>query len=462
MSHTSSGPEWVLDEVFYQIFPDRFARSDREDGNTDLMAWGRAPSVEGFFGGDLTGIEQHLDYLDDLGITSLYLTPIFTATTNHRYDTVDYFSIDSRLGDKHSFDSLVQSLHKCGKHIILDAVFNHCSNESYQFQDVVEHQGSSPFVNWFYVNDFPVVSTPEPNYLTFEGVANLPKLNSYNPEVRDYLCKVGQYWIQQGIDGWRLDVPYLVENDSFWEIFREKIKGMNSDAYIVAEVWEEARDWAGKGKSDGAMNYRWRDATLEWVTDWRVTGKDYALRLKKIEEEIGVENKAFMLNLLGSHDTERLITHVGGDYDVAKLCFGLLMTAEGIPMIYYGDEIGIPGFNDPGCRACMPWNEERPAGLGAESPVSDLHRWIKELIQVRKNHIALRRGEEHTIYSSNDIIAQLRSHPDEKILIVANRSESLRHIALGQSYAKDLLTGENVDLSHIGVPAKYVRILQYT
>ncbi len=218
-----SVPSWVQDSVFYQIFPDRFANGDPGNDPPNVQPWGSPPTIWDFQGGDLQGIIQHFDYLLDLGVNALYLNPIFHATSNHRYNTTDYYKIDPKLGDMGDFHALLDLAHRHNMRLILDGVFNHCGRGFFAFADVLENHQHSPYRDWFHINRFPVdaFSPGEArDYKAWWGIKSLPKFNTTNPDVRKYLLDVARYWIEQGADGWRLDVPNEIDDDPFWDEFR--------------------------------------------------------------------------------------------------------------------------------------------------------------------------------------------------------------------------------------------------
>ncbi|HEY5271183.1 MAG TPA: alpha-amylase family glycosyl hydrolase, partial [Anaerolineales bacterium] len=216
-------PYWVQDAIFYQIFPDRFANGDPTNDPPNLQKWGSTPTVWGFQGGDLRGIIQHFDYLLDLGITAIYLNPIFAATSTHRYNTSDYYQIDPKLGTLADFRALLDTAHRNDVRLVLDGVFNHVGRGFFAFVDVLENGENSPYKGWFHIKDFPLDAydggQPE-NYLGWWNHKDLPKLNTSNKQVRKYIFDVARYWIEQGIDGWRLDVPNEIDDDGFWAEFR--------------------------------------------------------------------------------------------------------------------------------------------------------------------------------------------------------------------------------------------------
>ena len=247
----SSSPKWVADAVFYQIFPDRFARSKSQPARAELATWGDLPNRENFFGGDLQGILEHLDYLQNLGVNALYLNPIFQARTNHRYDASDYFQVDPMLGNQAALKELVGEMHRRGMHVILDGVFNHCGEGFAPFQDVLKNGASSVYADWFLARSYPLGKEPL-NYLTCGGCTYLPKLNHANRKVQEFIFKVARYWLEEtGMDGWRLDVPFKIPYD-FWQEFRGVVKSVNPEAYLVGEVWR------GSGAMDQRGYIRWR------------------------------------------------------------------------------------------------------------------------------------------------------------------------------------------------------------
>lgn len=414
-------PSWLADATFYQVFPERFANADPALDPPGVTPWGDPPTRENFFGGDLDGITAHLDHIQSVGANALYLTPIFEADTNHRYDAKDYFAVDHRLGDQAAFDRLVSAVHARGMRIVLDAVFNHCGDGHWMFRDVVEREARSRYVNWFSVEGFPVSAHPEPNYRTCSGCYYLPKWNAYNPEVRDHHYAVARHWIERGIDGWRLDVPYFI-NHSFWRGFRSVVKDLGEDLYIVAEEWREPEQWLSGDLADGTMNYTLRDLVLGFTADRTLTATEVADGLTTLRDRIPEGYHAGMLNLLGSHDTERVLTRHDGDVDAALLAYGLLFGARGAPMVYYGDEVGMTGENDPGCRGTMVWDE-------AQWSVP-LLAGIRELGSLRAETPALRRGSEDVRAVGDDTVVVLRRVEDEAradtVAVVVHRGSGVR------------------------------------
>ena len=431
-------PAWARDAVFYQIFPERFFNGDPANDPPGTAPWDSPPTRENFLGGDLAGIRARLDYLQRLGVGALYLMPFFRARTNHRYDTSDYLEVDPAAGTLDEFRGLAADAHQRGMRLILDAVFNHCGDGFWAFEDVVRHGAASAYADWFCVDSYPVTTAP-PSYQTCGGAAFLPKLNHAHPAVRDYLLRVARYWLEQGADGWRLDVPWKVPLD-FWRDFRADVLRTRPDAYIVAEVWRGAVPWLGGDTVHGVMNYRLRAAILDYCAWDHMDAEDFDYELAQLREEHGA-SAPYHLTLLGSHDTARILTVCGGDLQRARLAAIIQFTYIGAPMVYYGDEIGMEGENDPLCRAGMIWDERRWNG--------PLHETYRRLIALRREHPALARGDFETLTVFNAIYAYHRCLDADSVVVVLNPREARQNVriplgrAAGRAGAwRDVLSGE--------------------
>ena len=256
-------PEWVSDAVFYQVFPDRFARSDRLPTRKNFEPWDAPPSREGFKGGDLFGLIERLDELQDLGVTALYLNPIFAAASNHRYHTYDYLQVDPLLGGDDAFEALMRALEERSMRVILDGVFNHTGRGFWAFHHILESGSHSPYVDWYKVESFPLQTygpRGSANYECWWDLPALPKLNISNPETREYLLEVAEHWIDRGAHGWRLDVPNEIDDPEFWSSFRRRVRRKDPAAYLVGEIWKDGPEWVAGDRFDGLMNYpltRW-------------------------------------------------------------------------------------------------------------------------------------------------------------------------------------------------------------
>ena len=436
-----SVPYWIEDAIFYQIFPDRFANGDKTNDPWNVQPWGSPPTIYHFQGGDLRGIINRFDYLLDLGINAIYLNPIFQATSNHRYNTLDYFKIDPKLGDMGDFKALLNLAHRNGVRIILDGVFNHCGRGFFAFVDLLENQENSPYRNWFHPKRFPLDAyTPgeAKNYLAWWDIKSLPKFNTDEPAVRRFLLSVARYWIEQGADGWRLDVPNEIDDDSFWGEFRQAVKSVNNDAYLVGEIWTADPRWVGDTHFDGLMNYPLRECLLNLLRyPLSSSGSSAAVEagacIEKVETLLSLyprENVYSMYNPLGSHDTERIMTMLDGNLDKVRLAFLIQFSFPGAPAIYYGDEIGMQGGKDPGCRGAFPWDETVWN--------NDLREWVKMLISIRKHSPALRRGNFKRVMvdESSRCYAFARSLADEHIMVALNASPSAQTLSLPVSAVK--------------------------
>ena len=389
-------PTWTKDAIFYQIFPDRFCRSERYKAIGKFVPWDSKPTRENMFGGNLAGIVDKLEYIASLGVNAIYLCPIFKSNSNHRYHTVDYFEIDPVLGTLKDFDRLVKKAHKLGLRVILDGVFNHCSRGFFQFNSLMELGKNSPYVDWFHVHGWPLHAySGKPNYDCWWGFPALPKFNTDNPDVRDYLFSVGEYWMKRGIDGWRLDVPNEIDDDSFWQEFRRRIKAINPEAYIVGEIWDEPSRWLKGDQFDGVMNYPLRRAVLAFLFDEKpINLAEFAKRLR---EAFPAGRFGVPMNLLGSHDTIRLASLPCSNLQRVKLALAILFFLPGAPCIYYGDEIGMEGGKDPDNRRTFPWNM---LSDGRRSPV---FRFLNELITLRNEERVLRDGKLEVAYSAGNL-----------------------------------------------------------
>ncbi len=434
-------PTWLAKAIAYQIFPDRFRRSASIGLNSQLALkpWDSDPKEQGFQGGDLYGVINELDYLQNLGITCIYLTPIFSSAANHRYHTYDYFQVDPILGGNKALDTLIQCLHERDMKLILDGVFNHCGRGFWAFHHLVENGKNSPYLDWFTIHRWPIKPYPEEGedcgYSCWWNDPALPKFNHKNSQVREYLTSVAMYWIRKGIDGWRLDVPNEVPLD-FWATFRREVKSINSEAWIIGEIWGDARTWLKDRYFDGVMNYRIGWSSLSWA------GKDQLATnyinpnypIKKINSQFLVdilettfgwysrEVNHSQLNLLDSHDVPRALHSLGNDVKALKIALLILFLLPGVPCIYYGTEAGLCGGAEPECREAMP---------SIDNFDLNLYGFIRSLIALRKNTSCLFENEYRWQSFGEDALLAWRKesidfNEDKEILILAfiNRSRN--------------------------------------
>ena len=420
--------DWCDRAIFYQIFVDRFHMgSCSKDRNYIDKDWGELPKPKGFYGGDLPGITEKLDYLQDLGINSIYLTPIFQSPSNHKYDTIDYEEVDAMFGTNRDLKELVESAHKRGIKILLDAVFNHCSYLCKQFQDVLRKGKESVYYDWFIIRgDRPVLE--QMNYECFAACNYMPKWNTNNPEVQKFLLHIATKWIKEyGIDGWRLDVADEVSHD-FWRQFRKAVKAAKPDAVIVGENWHDSRPWLEGDQFDSIMNYSFTKACLDYFAYEKYSAQRFCERLSEILMRNTDQVNEMMLNLLDSHDTERFLTNVGENADKLKCALAVLFFFVGMPCIYYGTEIGTAGGYDPDSRRTFDWDKTHWN--------MDIYNTVKELIRLRKEQI----GGEIRIFARNDLLVIERGNLS---LIVNNtdRSQKWKDLQLLPRSYKILQTG---------------------
>ncbi len=441
-------PYWVQDAIFYHIFPDRFFNSQQFNDPVNIQPWGSEPTVRGFQGGDLRGIISKLDYLLELGVTALYLNPVFASAANHRYHINDYYQIDPTLGTMADYKALLDALHSNNMRLILDGVFNHSGRGFFAFNDILENNSESRYKDWYFVNGFPLDAFGDgkaTNYQAWWGIKDLPKFNTNNPAVRRYLFDVARYWIEQGADGWRLDVPAEIDDDSFWEEFRQEVKAANPDAYIVGEIWEVNTRWIGDTHFDGLLQYPWRQSLLDMLTG-AIPLHQYADSAEGYLHTYPHENAYAMYLPLGSHDTRRLINKLGWDEDRVRLAMLLQFTYPGAPGIYYGDEVGLDGEKDPLNRKAFLWSHET-----WKTGILD---YTRQLTAVRKRLASLRRGDYRRLYLDDGlaIYAFARTLGEETAVVVVHPGEDTLNFSLP---VNELGWPDGQELADALSPARY-------
>ena len=363
-------PKWMNTAFFYNVFPDSFA-----DGSEALA--GPAKSG-GRLGGTLRGVTENLEHIARLGCNGLYLNPIFTAKSYHKYDTIDYYHVDPCFGTDDDLRSLVQKAHKMGMRVVLDGVFNHSGTGFFAFQDVLKRGTSSPYFHWY---DFVPPTGPgldeqgHPNYACFAYVPEMPKLNTANPQVQAYFAEVGRYWVEEfRVDGWRLDVANEISKE-FWRVFRRAVKAADPDCVLIGEVWENARDWLRYDLLDSVMNYDFRRHCRDFFALGRIDAAGFAARVTNMVLRYPEPYLRAQLNLLDSHDVCRFLSLCGGDERRMRLAVVFQMLFPGAPCVFYGDEAGLTGVTEPEYRRPMDWENaegdwfafyRQTAGLRAE------------------------------------------------------------------------------------------------
>lgn len=444
-------PEWYLHSVVYQIFPDSFANTSQ-----GIVPSGGKRTIEGVesrtvHGGTLSGITENLPYLEELGITCIYLNPIFSAASYHKYDTIDYRSIDPAFGDLASFRELVARAHEHGIRVVIDGVFNHCGSGFFAFQDLLRNGEASPYRDWFYDVEFPVRYSEDPSYATFAYVKEMPKLNTANPEVVRYFCDVGAFWIREAdIDGWRLDVANEVGHD-FWRAFRKSTRSVKPEIVLIGEVWEDAHCWLQGDQLDSAMNYGFAVACRAFFAERSCDAKAFADEQHALLMRYREPISAGQLNLLDSHDVPRFLSWCDGDVGRLKLAVLFQLTWVGVPSILYGDERGMAGRREEEYRQPMPWAADRSA--------DELTEYYRSLIRIRKDHPALSSPFVRTLLAQGGVFAYLRSSaPDvqgrvdrDRVLVVINNGDTAQTITLpcesGRGELEELLSGRRIPAS---------------
>ncbi len=499
-------PEWVSEAVFYQIFPDRFNNANKEN-DPELIEtyknnkeryenitpeWHQGLMFSSHhyidsekfndqssqiypksgwhikYGGDLQGVEEKFDYLKNLGINAIYFNPIFEATANHRYNTAAYELIDDNLaikGDHEAseeyFEEFIKKAHDKGFKIVLDAVFNHTGYEHYAFQDVVKNGRDSEYWDWFFIDSYPINTLYEqrtegksPNYDCWAGFGAHPKLNVVNPEVKEYIYEITKKWMDpngdgdpsDGIDGWRLDVANEVKgtDPEFWIEWRNYVKEVNPDAYITGEIWNNASRYLQGNEFDGVMNYKFRDAVIQFVANGEISAEKFVNNINVTNIDYPEQSIYSLQTLIDSHDTTRFLTTANKNKDKLKLAALLQFTYPGAPMIYYGDEVGMAGGSDPDNRRTMIW-EERPNGEKADM---NLYDYYSKLAKIRENEEVLVNGELSFIIpeESRQAVILVRKNENEKIYTVINAWDRKQNISFElpkeKSTVKDLISGK--------------------
>lgn len=471
-------PQWFCGGTMYQIFPDRFFSSKKsprrddaeyeEDWNSPISQFGTVPGANVknnlFYGGDLFGVCEKLDYLQSLGVTVIYLNPIFKAYSNHKYDTGDYKTVDECFGGDEALDALISEAKKRGMRVILDGVFNHTGDDSLYFDRYRHYLGdgayknpNSPYRKWYCFGE------SEEDYLSWWGIKILPKLNHKEESCRRYFTSedgVGAAYVRRGTGGWRLDVADEL-CDEFLDEFRASVKEADPEAVIIGEVWENAADKIAYGKRrryfrgrqlDSVMNYPFRTACIDFIKD--KNGTNFARTLTEIYASYPKCVSDCLMNILGTHDTDRILTVLGdGSYTtmtntqlsthemlenekvkaikLLKAASTLQYTVYGVPSLYYGDEAGVEGGRDPFCRRTYPWGFEN----------RELLEHYKKLGELRRDPV-FATGDFKVVDSGIGFIMFERSLDEKKITVISNVSGTDMDVDVSGA---DMISGEDFD-----------------
>lgn len=403
-------PSWK-GRVIYQIFPERFCKSDKLDKKYVNADWYHKEMRNfrgAFLGGDLYGVTSKLDYLKDIGIGAIYLTPIHPSESSHKYDVLDYYDVDASFGGKEAFKELVEEAHKRDIKVMMDMVFNHMSHNNPIFQNVIRYGKESRYYSWFFINGNHPHHWPL-NYLCFGNFSHMPKLNTSNKEVQDYFLDVARYWIKEfNIDGYRLDVSEGVSHD-FWIKFKIACKEIKNDILVIGENWFNSESYLGNDQFDGVMNYPFLGAVSGYVcgvTDAKETAEAFDSLLMRYKDG----HNRMMMNVLATHDIQRFYTLCEGNKNLSLIGHAIMMFYLGYPLIYYGEEIFMEGGGDPDNRKGMEWN--------SKNFTSNEHKVFIDLINLRKKP-SLIEGEIE-IYNDNNLLVFRRIYNHHGLALVMN------------------------------------------
>lgn len=455
-------PDWVYGSVMYQVFPERFANGRSEINPENTVKWGSVPTRLDFQGGDLYGVIDKLDHIESLGVNILYLNPIFLSGSTHKYDSWDHLKVDPTLGGDDSLRDLISNCHDRNIKVILDCSLNHVHPRHFAFQDIVKNGENSEYKNWFTIFDYPVrlIHRPhlyantykvgwdgneeeykrylektfdetkvpvevrdddgpivEPSYKTWWGVPDMPKVNFESKEARQWALDVTKYWIENfDIDGWRMDVAKELDF-SFWKEFRDIAHKANKDTLLISEIFGDTSQWLQGDRFDGTMNYSFREAMTDYFATKRINNKEFADSLANLYSMYSFEALSSCQNLLSSHDVERFLNKCGNEEDGILGAIFLQATFPGIAGIYYGDEIGLGGADDPFNREPFPWNSE-------ESWNSTILDYTKKLMNIKKSSSIFKYGRFELLDDNEQFVAFRRILKDESMLCIINRSKS--------------------------------------
>lgn len=480
-------PDWIKGGLYYHIFVDRFAKDGtiiKKNNCVIQNDWEGLPVYEAdqygevvnndFFGGNLKGIISKLDYLQSLHVTCLYLSPIFEAFSNHKYDTADYSKIDPMFGSLQDFNTLCMEGEKRGIHVLLDGVFNHTGSDSVYFNKKGTYDSlgayqsqKSDYYKWFNFSEHP------DRYESWWGIDTLPSINEEEPSYVEFITGeqgIARRWIEEGASGWRLDVVDEL-SDAFLEKFRRAVKSKDKDALIIGEVWEDASYKIAYGKRrhyllgkqlDSVMNYPFMNAIIQFIRYGDAENLNDVVT--SICQNYPPSVVHCLMNIIGTHDTRRALTALGGKelsnatkevksiskmtmierekaIKLLKLAALIQMTLPGVPCIYYGDEAGMEGYEDPLNRRGYPWGKED----------KDLVSWYRKLGAIRQSLTVFRDGSFETVYGENQVFLFQRANHKQTVIVGVNRSEASFDIVLEQPY-KDLLFNKEVKNKYIIKP----------
>lgn len=417
-------PGWVEKTVFYQVFPDRFENGDKTNDPANVAPWNSKPLGDSRFGGDIAGVRQHLPYLKNLGIGSVYFNPVFESPSNHRYDATDFKKVDPDFGTNAEFAALTREMQSEGIRTVMDFVFNHTATNFAPFADVVKNGAQSPYKDWYLVKSFPIRVANPPSYVGWYGYAAMPKLNLTNPATANYMLDLVDFWKREvPLSGIRLDVADEVDI-RFWRQLRTRVKGLDPQMWIVGERWGDASPWLGGDQWDGAMNYPFLFANVDFFADGKSTASQFTARLMDNYNAYPPQVSRAMLNLLSSHDRPRFLTVANNDARLQMLAATVQFTWTGAPSIYYGEELGMEGGADPDNRRGMQWDK---ATLN-----NAMLSFYRKLIAIRNTNPVLQSGDPAILLTDDaaKTLAYSRTLNGETAVVAVNRSDAAQTLEI--------------------------------
>ena len=402
--------EWLNNAVFYQIFVDRFCKTDTAKSKINAK-WDELPTPTSFFGGNLDGITENLDYIKGLGATAIYLTPIFKSNSNHKYDTIDFYCVDESFGNKESLKKMVTNAHDKGLKVVLDAVFNHVSRDFEQFKDVIKYGKKSKYFDWFVIDGEKVEQNP-PNYACFGDCEYMPKLNTCNKEVQNYLIGVMVYWMKEcDVDGWRLDVSDEVSH-GFWRKAREAVKAQKSNAALIGE---NSESFLRGDQFDSIMNYALTKRMIDFLVDESIDEKQLAEQLNSLYMRYSDVTNNMMFNLLDSHDTARFYTQIKKDSNRLLCAIATMIFLPGSFNLYYGTDILLEGEYDPDCRRTFDFSRLE------DEEIKRFQTSLKELLALKRQP-AIKSGKLK-IFSQNEALVIERASNEQVLRLIVRRGK---------------------------------------
>ena len=473
-------PDWVYGGVMYQVFPERFANGDSSINPPNTVDWGSTPTRLDFQGGDLYGVIQNLDHIESLGVNIVYLNPIFLSSSTHKYDSWDHFKVEPTLGGDDALKELIKECHNRDMKIILDCSLNHVHPRHFGFQDIIKNGENSKYRDWFTVFDYPVrfIHRPhlysntykvgwdgneseykrylektfqetmvpveirdddgpivEPTFKAWWGVPDMPKVNFKNKDARQWALDVTKYWIENfDIDGWRMDVAKELDF-SFWKDFRDIAYGTKEDVLLISEIFGDTSQWLQGDRFDGTMNYSFRETMTDYFATKRINDKEFADSLANLYSMYSFEALSSCQNLLSSHDVKRFLNRSGNNEDSILGAIFLQTTFPGIAGIYYGDEVGLGGADDPFNREPFPWNDQ-------SSWNKTILEFTKTMMHIKKSNPIFKYGRFELLDYMEDVVIFRRILQDESLICVVNRDRLTKDINISSNaHTIDILYG---------------------